>query len=529
MRLPVVLLGVLGHVVHAEKTTTLGGNNGQPRVMSIGLVKHTQQSQNWKDLSRVLTIEQALGHNRTAQAYFTTLEIGTPPQSIDLLVDTGSAELWLLDAAANICSSPGTCSDPFNPSRSSSLQVVAKGGFEVVYINNDKATGDQVQDVLHIGGDGNQAIIIDDLQFGLVKETTVDTGILGLGYSSNESGHPSILDKLKSAGHIAARAYSLYLDDYSSDTGSLLLGGIDRSSFIGTIQTIDVIPIQPGNYGHFLVGLDSIVANFSASSSGTSQGLYESQVASSSPSLCVALDSGTTISYLPLTLVQNIWTYFGVFNDTANSGVGLVDCTLATRSAGLTIDFQFTNTGSVGIQGPVIKVPFREFILDNVKGSSSGGDINLPPNLGFEQACAFGLLGSSSSSLPILGQNFLRSAYVVHDLYHHKIGLAQANLNVSSGVISISGDGGGSIVEITEEEGIPTSMKGVAFQGGPLDGAVTAGNGEAGTTPTSAGGGVTGATDQSGAPTTKRSDLLLISSWIVVLLTTASVWRIEFS
>ena len=44
-----------------------------------------------------------------------------------------------------------------------------------------------------------------------MKETTVDTGILGLGYSSNESGHPSILDKLKSAGHIAARAYSLYL------------------------------------------------------------------------------------------------------------------------------------------------------------------------------------------------------------------------------------------------------------------------------------------------------------------------------
>lgn len=87
---------------------------------------------------------------------------------------------------------------------------MAKGGFEASYINNDKATGDEVQDVLRIG-DGNDAIVIDDLQFGLVKETTIDTGILGLGYSSDASGHPGILDKLKSAGHIAAQAYSLYL------------------------------------------------------------------------------------------------------------------------------------------------------------------------------------------------------------------------------------------------------------------------------------------------------------------------------
>lgn len=111
MRLPVVLLGVLGHAVHAEETTTSDENNDQLRIMSIGIAKRPPQSQNREDLSSVLTIGQALGHNRTAQAYFTTLQVGTPPQSIDLLVDTGSAELWLLDETADICSSPGLCSD----------------------------------------------------------------------------------------------------------------------------------------------------------------------------------------------------------------------------------------------------------------------------------------------------------------------------------------------------------------------------------------------------------------------------------
>lgn len=289
-----------------------------------------------------------------------------------------------------------------------------------------------------------------------------------------------------------------------------------------------MLPTQPGSFGHFLVGVDSIVADFSASSSGTSQGLFESQATSSSPTLRVALDSGTTISYLPLALVRNIWTYFGVFNDTANSGVGLVDCTLATRSAGLTIDFRFTSTDFGGKQGPVIKVPFREFVLDNIKSSSSsGGNIDLPPNLGFEQACAFGLL-NSGSSLPILGQNFIRSAYVVHDLDHHKIGLAQANLNASSGVTSTNGDGSSSIVEITEGVGIPTSVKGVAFQGGLLGGANTTGNGESGATPTGAGGGTVGATGQSGAPTTKHGGVLFMFPWTFVPFTTASMWWTVF-
>ncbi|KAH7037421.1 aspartic peptidase domain-containing protein [Microdochium trichocladiopsis] len=523
----VVFSGVLGCVVAANEIAS-STTAAVPRVARLDIRRRPgEQLLSSEGLTRGSSFGQQLVHNRTAQAYFATLNIGTPPQSNDLLVDTGSAELWVLEQGADICQGPGTCSDTFDPILSSSLELVQEDGFEVVYINNDKARGDVIQDVIRVGAAGSNAIVIDDLQFGLVRESRVDTGILGIGYPTSGVGnHRNIIGELKSGGHIAAKAYSLYLDDYSSDTGSLLLGGIDRTKFIGSLQTIDVLPTQADTYTHFLVGLDSIVANFSATS-GSTQDLYSNQndsSSSSSSSLRVVLDSGTTISYLPNELVRSIWKYFGVRDDRNNTGVGLVDCALATTSVGLTVDFRFSSPPRSA--GPVIKVPFREFIVDNINNKNNN-NITLPPDLGFENACSFGLL-DSNNSLPILGQNFLRSAYVVHDLDHHRIGLAQANLNVSSTAAAPSPGGGGeadSIVEITGQ-GIPISVMGVAFQGATLDDDDAAPGGGGGGTPTTPAG-----AGNPSQPTGNTSAGLLYargsssrSWWMVSLVLVVSLW-----
>lgn len=276
-------------------------------------------------------------------------------------------------------------------------------------------------------------------------------------------------------------------DDYTADTGTILFGGIDITKFIGPLNTIDVVPLQGQDArSHFSVRLGSIVANYSASGGDDSQDLYDS----SGAALRVLLDSGTTISYLPAQLVASIWKYFGVRDDRANTGVGLVDCNLATRMVGLTIDFHFlsgdndntsvtiaTNAAAAENRRPVIKVPFGEFILNNINSDSN---ITLPADLGFEKVCSFGLLdspGGGVGALSILGQNFLRSAYVVYDLEHHEVGLAQANLDNSGG----SSSSGGGIVEITEDEGIPsvTGAGGVGA-GGPTTSSSSGGGGGGG-------------------------------------------------
>ena len=53
--------------------------------------------------------------------------------------------------------------------------------------------------------------------------------------------YPTVWDSLLSAGYIARRLFSLYLDDVSSSTGSVLFGGIDTIKYPGELVSF---PIQ---------------------------------------------------------------------------------------------------------------------------------------------------------------------------------------------------------------------------------------------------------------------------------------------
>ena len=53
---------------------------------------------------------------------------------------------------------------------------------------------------------------------------------MGIGFDLDEAAetvYPNIIDDMVSQGLIATKAYSLYLDDYDSPTGSIIFGGVD--------------------------------------------------------------------------------------------------------------------------------------------------------------------------------------------------------------------------------------------------------------------------------------------------------------
>lgn len=62
---------------------------------------------------------------------------------------------------------------------------------------------------------------LDNFTMGLALSTTVDIGLLGIGYPDNEAGvatgtvtlHPTFVTALVAAGDISSVAYSLWLDD----------------------------------------------------------------------------------------------------------------------------------------------------------------------------------------------------------------------------------------------------------------------------------------------------------------------------
>jgi hypothetical protein len=62
---------------------------------------------------------------------------------------------------------------------------------------------------------------LDNFTMGLALTTTVDIGLLGIGFPDNEAGvatgdillHPTFVTAVVAAGDISSAAYSLWLDD----------------------------------------------------------------------------------------------------------------------------------------------------------------------------------------------------------------------------------------------------------------------------------------------------------------------------
>lgn len=114
----------------------------------------------------------------------------------------------------------------------------------------------------------------------------------------------------------------------------------------------------------------------------------------SNSSLPVLLDTGTTLSYLPSSIISK---FARDFNATTHSdGTLEVDCSVASEYG--TVDFKF--------DGETIQVPFQEFIVE------------------VGRSCYVGAL-PSDAMLPVLGDSFLRSAYVIFDIDNSAIYLAQ--------------------------------------------------------------------------------------------------------
>lgn len=249
---------------------------------------------------------------------------------------------------------------------------------------------------------------------GLGRDTTISYGLVGVGYAHNEAA-ASTLGELYANLPIAMErdgltnsiAFSLWLNDLDANKGNILFGGIDRGKYTGSLKTVDVLEYG-GSYTHFLVSLSSLEAT---SPTGTDI------LATKNSSIEVILDSGTTLSYLPQDVVENIWDEVGAVY--SNSfGMAILPCSHQSHPG----HFSF---GFGGSNGPVINVTMDELVVDLTNGSpptfSSG-------SYSGELVCEFGIQNYSSGPY-VLGDTFLRSAYVVYDLDNNQVGLAATDFN----------------------------------------------------------------------------------------------------
>lgn len=346
---------------------------------------------------RAGTVQQTLDNLETL--YFANASLGTPAQNFRLHIDTGSSDLWVNAASSSLCRQGGNqCGDSgtYSANDSSTYQYV-NGAFNISYVDGSGAAGDYATDTFRFGGQ-----TIKDLQFGIGYSSSSPEGILGIGYAINEVAvgraglqpYPNLPEKLVNDGTINTNAYSLWLNDLDASTGSILFGGVDTGKFHGELQTLPIIA-ERGVYAEFIIALTGMGQN------GQNTSLFTNQ------NVPVLLDSGSSLMYLPDSIAQSLYTKYNARYD-SRQGAAYVDCDLANQSG--SVDFSFS--------GVHISVPLNELVI--VAAVSRGQPI-----------CLLGI-GPAGNSVSVLGDTFLRSAYVVYDLANNEISLAQTNFNSTS-------------------------------------------------------------------------------------------------
>jgi len=356
------------------------------------------------------TVQDSLDNEETL--YFMNVTIGTPPQTLRLHVDTGSSDLWVNVANSQLCQTSGDPCDvsgTYNANSSTSYQYI-NSDFNISYVDGSGSAGDYVSDDVSFGG-----VTLQNQQFGIGYTSSSQEGILGIGYPLNEVAvaynggqpYPNVPQSLVQGGHIGSNAYSLWLNDLDASTGSILFGGVNSAKYTGELQTLPVIQEQ-GYYAEFIIALTAVGANGTTGSIATHV---------NSPAL---LDSGSSLMYLPDSIAQDIFTAVGARYD-SSQGAAFVDCALANSDQ--TIDFTFSS--------PTIRVAMNELVI------VAGYQRNRP-------VCILGI-GPAGDSTPVLGDTFLRSAYVVYDLHNNEISLAQTNFNSTTDDIH----------EISNSTGVP--------------------------------------------------------------------------
>ncbi|KAL8694528.1 MAG: hypothetical protein Q9218_000859 [Villophora microphyllina] len=337
--------------------------------------------------------------------YFANLSVGTPPQNIQLLLDTGSSDMWINARSSPLCrptAPTAPCDGGTYDANSSTTYRYIDSDFDITYAPQNYGRGDHASDTVHFGGK-----VLTGAEFGIGYDSTSRKGILGTGYPSDEA--PLHMDPRLSKpfsnlpqlmvdqGLIRTKAYSLWLDDRMSGTGSILFGGVDTKKYHGSLRAVPIEKVR-GQYLIFMVNMTGL----GISGSGGSKSFH------SDLPYQAWLDSGAPFTLLPENLAHEVYSAFGV--DPSRN----VDCNLA--NSGQSLDFSF---------GPVkISVPMHELVKPWDPKSPA-------TNCEFGIGSSSILLGGIGSGSILLGDTFLRSAYLVFDMTHNMIAMAQTNLDAT--------------------------------------------------------------------------------------------------
>lgn len=184
-----------------------------------------------------------LSNGKTGTLYTIQLSVGTPPQPVVVVIDTGSSDFWVnptCSAAPNqveFCNSfprfDYTASSTINDTGSSFRLSYGKGSALVEYVTDvvtlgcelpspDNTTKGQRSNIVLSVPLALAAVVLEDQIFGINTDSNdIPLGILGLApyLGGRLPKYPFVLDTMVTQGEINSRAFSLDLRSVDSPDG----------------------------------------------------------------------------------------------------------------------------------------------------------------------------------------------------------------------------------------------------------------------------------------------------------------------
>ncbi|KAJ4147258.1 hypothetical protein LMH87_001794 [Akanthomyces muscarius] len=181
--------------------------------------------------------------SRPDAEYYAELLVGTPSQTLNLLFDTGSSDLWLFGADAQGDIDPGQAQ--WNHSESSTATLVKNGKWDIGYLDGSGAKGTIYKDTVSIAGAtvANQGVEsateVSPIEDGSSILGVPLSGIIGFGFDSLNSASPqqkTLFSNLMP--HLDEPVFTVDLK-HNAD-GTFGFGFVDDSRYTGNLSYTEV-------------------------------------------------------------------------------------------------------------------------------------------------------------------------------------------------------------------------------------------------------------------------------------------------
>jgi hypothetical protein len=343
------------------------------------------------EVANAPTTDNSLGLNIESKdvGYLATVEMGTPPQKFLILMDSGSADLWV---ASEACQSQagGDCGNHQTlGSTSSSTFVASNTPFTVTY-GTGAVAGAIITDDITIAG-----LQLKGHTFGVATQETADfsddsvpfDGLMGLAQSTlSQQKTATPVEALASQGLItdAITSYKISRAADNLNDGEITFGALDTTKFDqATLTTIPNVNTQ----GFWEGAMDAVTVD------GTDAGLA---------GRTAILDTGTTLIVAPV--------------DDATAVHNLIQGSTTDGNGQFTVPCTFNQTVALTFGGTVFNIDPSDIAFQPVNANDPTGD------------CISGISGGSfgtSDTEWLVGDVFLKNAYYSTDVGKNTVSLAK--------------------------------------------------------------------------------------------------------